>query len=134
MPFFELGGKIFETEYGPITEKEVFEAIDDMTAFYIMTRGDFSDFDSQAVDKITQIAHDKLESIINMSVGVGLGISSLVPGPAGTPVRKGLGIFVSGLKWAANSETVDAAMRRRIMYEVRIERAKAMRAQEEGRK
>ena len=134
MPFFEISGRIFETEYGPITEKEVFEAIDDMTAFYIMTGGDFTDFDSEAVDKITQIAHDKLESIVNMSLGIGLGISSLVPGPAGVPVRKGVSLIATGLKWAASSQTLDAAMRRRIMFEVRRERAKAIRAQEEGRK
>ena len=106
LPFFEIGGQVFETEYGPITEKEVFEAIDDMTAFYIMTQGDFSGFDSGSVDKITQIAHDKFESIVNMSLGVGLGLSSLVPGPAGVPVRKGIGILATGIKWVSGSETL----------------------------
>ena len=70
MPFFELGGKIFETEYGPITEMDVIDAIDDMTAMYIITQGDFSGFDPNAVDKITQIAHDKFESQYAKSLAV----------------------------------------------------------------
>jgi len=134
MPFFELGGKIFETEYGPITEMDVIDAIDDMTAMYIISKGDFSGVDPNAVDKITQIAHDKFESILNMSLGVGFGISSLVPGPAGIPVRKGVGIFAGGMQWIAGSSSLDAAMRRRVKYELAREYAKQQRAIEEGRK
>ena len=134
MPFFEIGGKLFETEYGPITEMDVIDLIDDMTAMYIITKGDFSGFDPNAVDKITQIAHDKFESILNLSLGVGLGLSSLVPGPAGIPVRKGVGVLATGMQWIAGSSSLDAAMRRRVKYEVMRLHAKQQRAIEEGRK
>jgi len=134
MPFFELGGKIFETEYGPITEMNVIDAIDDMTAMYIITDGNFDGLYDGAIDKITQIAHDRFESILNMSLGIGLGLSSLVPGPAGIPVRKGVGVLATGMQWVAGSSSLDAAMRRRVKYEVMREHAKQQRAIEEGRK
>ena len=133
MPFFEIGGKIFETEYGPITEKEVFEAIDDMTAFYILSEGDFSDVRYQNLERIAmQAARETLEHSINTGVGVGLGISSLVPGPLGAPIRKTTGLLAAGLRTIGGSKAVDAAMRKQIKHQIRLE-MKKQRAREEGR-
>jgi len=138
MPFFEIGGEVFETEYGPITEKEVFEAIDDMTAFYILSEGDFSDFKLKAAeDKIMGIAHETMERVVNTSLGIGLGISSLVPGPMGGPVRKSIGLFAGGVRLVTGSETVDALMRRQVKQELRrkvaIAEEKRKRRMHEGR-
>ena len=133
MPWFEIGGKLFETEYGPITEMDVIDAIDDMSAMYIISGGDFNGIDPNAVDKITQIAHDKLQSIVDGALGVGLGLSSLVPGPAGPIVRRATGGFAVGMRYVTNSSALDAAMRRRVLYEVKRRQAMQQRALE-GRK
>lgn len=133
MPFFEISGKIFETEYGPITEMDVIEAVDDMTAMYIITKGDFSDIPTGSVDKITKHAKDEFERNLNMSLGVGLGISSLIPGPAGPLVRKGLGGFAATLQYLANSQALDAYTRMKVKQELRKEYAK-IQAREEGRR
>ena len=83
MPFFEISGEIFETEYGPITEKEVFEAIDDMTAFYILSEGDFSDVRLQRFEEIAMdAAHRSLRKSVRSGVGV-------VDDGAGAPPRRG---------------------------------------------
>ena len=138
MPFFELGGKIFETEYGPINEMHILDALDDMTAMYVITGGNFDGLYDGAVDKITQIAHDRFESVLNMSLGIGLGLSSVVPGPAGIPVRKVISGFATGAKWFAGSSTLDAAMRRQAKHELKKKYAriqmKEQRRIEEGRK
>ena len=125
MPYFEMKGHIFETEYGPITEMDVFEAIDDMTAMYILSEGDFSDVRIRAAeDKIVAHAHDVFERQVNSALGIGLGISSLVPAPMGAPVRKAVGLFAGGVRLVTGSKTVDAEMRRRVKHELKREVAK----------
>jgi len=138
MPFFEISGELFETEYGPITEKEVFEALDDMTAYYILSEGNFSDLRLKAAEeKVMATAHETLERITNTALGIGLGLTSLVPGPMGAPVRKSIGLFAGGLRLATGSQTVDALMRRRVKAEIRymvLRKEIALRkAQQEGR-
>jgi len=138
MPFFEISGELFETDYGPITEKEVFEAIDDMTAFYILSEGNFSDIRLKAAEESVMAgAHETLQRITDTAVGISLGITSLVPDPLGAPVRKSVGLFGGGLRLATGSQTVDALMRRRVKAEIRdrvrrMEMAKRAR-DEEGR-
>jgi len=133
LPFFEIGGKLFETEYGPITEKEVFDALDDMTAFYILSEGNFDDVKLGNLERIGMAsAHETLQSITRSGMGIGLLGSSLVPPPYGAPVRKTIGLTAAMLEYVVGSSTVDAYMRHQIRQRIKRE-VDRQRAEEEGR-
>ena len=133
MPFFEISGEIFETEYGPITEKEVFEAIDDMTAFYIMSEGDFTDIRLVKLEEIGMAAaHESLRKSVRSGIGiVALPISAL-PGPHGAVARKVLSTATAILEYGMGSNTADAYMRSQIKKEIR-DRVRKEIARQEGR-
>jgi len=133
LPWFEIGGKLFETEYGPITEKEVFEALDDMTAFYILSEGNFDEIRLQKLETIGMAsAHETLQRAVRTSLGVGAGIASLIPGPAGAPTRKTVGVLTGILEYAIGSNTTDAYMRSKIKKEIK-RRVERERDKQEGR-
>jgi len=133
MPWFEIGGELFETEYGSITEKEVFEAIDDMTAFYILSEGNFDEVRLHNLERIgMEAAHASAQRAVAAGVTAGLIASSLVPGPLGGTARKTVGIVTAGLELLVNSQTADAYMRSKIKKEIRSRAARA-RENQEGR-
>lgn len=133
MPWFEIGGELFETEYGLITEKEVFEALDDMTAFYILSEGNFDEIRLHKLERIGMAAaHETLQHSVRTGLGIGAGIASIVPGPAGAPVRKSVGVLASVLELAMASSTTDAYMRSQVKKEIK-RRVDRERAKEEGR-
>ena len=120
MPFFEISGKIFETEYGPITEKEVFEAIDDMTAFYILSEGDFSDVRLARMEEhAVATAKATGEHIVRSTIGaISLPIS-VIPGPMGGVARKTVAVTAFGLELLLASNTHDAYLRSQIKKEIK---------------
>jgi hypothetical protein len=133
MPFFEISGEIFETEYGPITEKEVFEAIDDMTAFYILSEGDFSDVRLQRLEEIgMEAAHRSLRKSVRSGVGVVALPISLIPGPGGLLARKTTSAITSILELGMGSNASDAYMRSQVKKEIR-DRVRKEVARQEGR-
>lgn len=120
MPFFEISGEIFETEYGPITEKEVFEAIDDMTAFYILSEGDFSDIRLAKLEEIGMAAaHESLRRSVRSGIGIVALPISAIPGPHGTVARKTVSVATGVLELAMGSNTADAYMRAQVKKEIR---------------
>ncbi len=134
MPFFEISGEIFETEYGPITEKEVFEAIDDMTAFYILSEGDFSDVRMAQLEEIAMsAAHETLRRSVRSGIGIVALPISVIPGPGGTVARKTVSSATALLELVMGSNTVDAYMRSKIKKEIR-DRVQKDVARQEGRK
>ncbi|AXH78648.1 MAG: OmpA/MotB protein [Circular genetic element sp.] len=91
-----------------------------MTAFYILSEGDFSGVRYQNLERIAMAsAHETLQRVTNTGLGVGFGISSIVPGPLGAPVRKTLGIFAGGVRLVTGSKAVDAYMRKEVKKEIR---------------
>jgi len=134
MPFFEISGEIFETEYGPITEKEVFEAIDDMTAFYILSEGDFSDIRLAKLEEIGMAAaHESLRKSVRSGIGIVALPISAIPGPGGTVARKTVSTATAILELVMGSNTVDAYMRAQIKKEIR-DRVQKDIARQEGRR
>ncbi len=134
MPFFEISGEIFETEYGPITEKEVFEAIDDMTAFYILSEGDFSDVRMAQIEEIAMsAAHETLRRSVRSGIGIVALPISVIPGPGGAVARKTVSSATALLELVMGSNTVDAYMRSKIKKEIR-DRVQKDVARQEGRK
>ena len=133
MPFFEISGEIFETEYGPITEKEVFEAIDDMTAFYILSEGDFSDVRLQSLEDIgMEAAHRSLKKSVRSGIGIIALPISAIPGPHGKLARKTVSSATAILELAMGSNTADAYMRSQVKKEIR-DRVRKEVARQEGR-
>jgi len=133
MPFFEISGEIFETEYGPITEKEVFEAIDDMTAFYILSEGDFSDVRLQRLEEIAMdAAHRSLRKSVRSGVGVVALPISAIPGPGGFLARKTTSAITTVLELGMGSNAADAHMRSQVKKEIR-RRVQLEVARQEGR-
>jgi len=133
MPWFEIGGKLFETEYGPITEKEVFEALDDMTAFYILSEGNFDEIRLQKLEQIGMAsAHETLQRTVRSGMGIGAGIASVIPGPGGNAARKSIGVLTGILEYAMFSSTTDAYMRSQIKREIKRKFDREL-ARQEGR-
>ncbi|AXH79475.1 MAG: hypothetical protein [Circular genetic element sp.] len=105
-----------------------------MTAFYILSEGDFSDVHYQNFERIAMAsAHETLQHAVNTGLGIGLGLSSLVPGPLGSPVRKTIGVFAGGVRAFTGSSTADAIMRKRVKESIRNRVIKEELARQQGR-